>query len=67
MEGSSSGVRATFTRALLRRLTERGYRPAFRALTQPYEPSNGFHRPFGFRFVSPRRMEADGWYDVAWL
>ena len=34
---------------LLARLTERGYRQAFAAITQPNEASNAFHRSFGFR------------------
>ena len=43
----AGGGRELYTQ--LRRLTERGYRQAFDGITQPYEPSNGFQRSFGFQ------------------
>jgi L-amino acid N-acyltransferase YncA len=55
---------------LLARLTERGYRRAFAAITQPNEASNGFHRHFGFQDVGLyRRVEwkLGRWHDVAWM
>jgi L-amino acid N-acyltransferase YncA len=63
------GGRELYTQ-LLRRLTERGYRRAFAAITQPNEASNGFHRFFGFQDVGLyRRVEwkLDSWHDVAWM
>lgn len=56
--------------ALLRRLTERGYRQAFAGITQPNEASNGFHRSFGFRDAGLYRRvqwKRGRWHDVAWM
>jgi L-amino acid N-acyltransferase YncA len=57
-------------RRLLRRLTERGYRQAFAAITQPNEASNGFHRSFGFQDVGLYRhaeWKHGSWHDIAWM
>ena len=65
----AGGGRKLYTQ-LLRRLTERGHRRAFAAITQSNEASNGFHRSFGFRDVGLyRRVEwkHDSWHDVAWM
>lgn len=65
----TGGGRDLYTR-LLQRLSDRGYRQAFAAITQPNEASNAFHRSFGFRDVGLyRRVEwkHDGWHDVAWM
>jgi L-amino acid N-acyltransferase YncA len=65
----TGGGRELYTR-LLRRLTERGYRQAFAAITQPNEASIGFHRSFGFRDAGLyRRVEwkLGSWHDVAWM
>ncbi|MGO9032810.1 GNAT family N-acetyltransferase [Mycobacterium sp.] len=65
----ASGGRELYTQ-LLRRLTERGYRQAFAGITQPNEPSNGFHRSFGFQDAGSYRRVAwkhDSWHDVAWM
>jgi phosphinothricin acetyltransferase len=61
--------RDLYTR-LLRRLAERGYRQAFAGITQPNEPSNSFHRSFGFTEAGLYRRVAwkhDSWHDVAWM
>jgi L-amino acid N-acyltransferase YncA len=63
------GGRQLYTR-LLSRLTQRGYRQAFAAITQPNEASNGFHRSFGFEDVGLFRCAAwkhGRWHDVAWM
>lgn len=55
---------------LLDRLVELGYRQAFAGITQPNEPSIGFHRSFGFRDAGLyRRVEwkHGRWHDVAWM
>ena len=65
----AGGGRQLYTQ-LLRRLTERGYRRALAGITQPNEPSNEFHRSFGFQDVGLyRRIEwkHDSWLDVAWM
>jgi L-amino acid N-acyltransferase YncA len=65
----TGGGRELYKR-LLRRLTERGYRQAFAAITQPNEASNAFHRSFGFQDAGLyRRAEwkHDCWHDVAWM
>lgn len=63
------GGRKLYTQ-LLHRLTQRGYWRAFAGITQPNEPSNSFHRSFGFVNVGLyRRVEwkLDRWHDVAWM
>lgn len=65
----SGGGRALYTQ-LLRRLTERGYRRAFAAITQPNEASNEFHRSFGFEEAGLFRRaqwKHGCWHDVAWM
>lgn len=65
----TGGGHALYT-ALLRRLTERGYRQAFAGITQPNEASNRFHRSFGFTDAGLyRRVEwkHERWHDVAWM
>lgn len=65
----TGGGRALYTR-LLHRLAEHGYRQAFAGITQPNEPSNGFHRSFGFQDAGLyRRVEwkHGRWHDVAWM
>ncbi|MGO9511460.1 MAG: N-acetyltransferase family protein [Mycobacterium sp.] len=55
---------------VLHRLAERGYRRIFAGITQPNEPSNAFHRSFGFQDVGVyRRVEwkHGSWHDVAWM
>lgn len=55
---------------LLRRLTDRGYRRAFAAITQPNEASNVFHRYFSFQQVGLYRRvgwKHGAWRDVAWV
>jgi L-amino acid N-acyltransferase YncA len=65
----SGGGRELYTRCCAG-LTERGYRQAFAAITQPNEASNDFHRAFGFHDAGLyRRVEwkHDRWHDVAWM
>jgi phosphinothricin acetyltransferase len=65
----AGGGRHLYTH-LLRRLAERGYRRAFAGITQPNEPSNAFHRSFGFQEAGLyRRVEwkHGRWHDVAWM
>jgi L-amino acid N-acyltransferase YncA len=65
----TGGGRELYLR-LLRRLTERGYRRVFAAITQPNQASNGFHRAFGFQDAGLcRRVEwkHGSWHDVAWM
>ena len=65
----AGGGRKLYTQ-LLRRLTERGYRQVFAAITQPNEASNSFHRSFGFEHTGLfRRVQwkHDRWHDVAWM
>jgi L-amino acid N-acyltransferase YncA len=55
---------------VLHRLAERGYRRIFAGITQPNEPSNAFHRSFGFQDAGVyRRVEwkHGSWHDVAWM
>jgi L-amino acid N-acyltransferase YncA len=65
----TGGGRELYAR-LLRRLTERGYRQAIAAITQPNQASNDFHRAFGFQDAGLyRRVEwkHDSWHDIAWM
>jgi L-amino acid N-acyltransferase YncA len=55
---------------LLQRLADRGYRRAFAGIAQPNEPSNRFHRSFGFEQAGLYRRvgwKHDSWHDVAWM
>jgi phosphinothricin acetyltransferase len=63
------GGRALYT-ALLRRLTERGYRTAAAGMTLPNEASAGLHRAMGFEPVGTYRRigwKLGAWHDVAWF
>lgn len=57
-------------KALLTRLTERGYRRAMAGMTLPNEASAGLHRALGFEPVGVYRQvgwKNDAWHDVAWV
>ena len=64
----TGGGRLLYT-ALLRRLTERGYRVALAGMTLPNEASVGLHRAMGFVEVGTYRrigFKHGAWHDVAW-
>lgn len=64
------GVATALYRTLFERLGARGYRRAFAGITLPNEPSERFHRRFGFETVGTFRRvgwKQGQWRDVLWL
>lgn len=64
------GVGRDLYAALLTRLADRGYRRVFAGITQPNEPSNRFHKSFGFRPAGVFErvgFKHGAWHDVAWM
>ena len=64
----SGGGRMLYA-ALLRRLTERGFRRAFAGIAQPNDASNALHHAFGFRRAGHYRRvgwKLGAWHDVQW-
>lgn len=64
------GVATALYRTLFERLGARGYRRAFAGITLPNEPSERFHRRFGFETVGTFRRvgwKHGEWRDVLWL
>lgn len=65
-----AGVATALYTELFGRLDARGYRRAFAGVTMPNEPSERFHRSFGFETVGTFRRigwKFDAWHDVLWL
>lgn len=64
----TGGGRALYD-ALLRRLTDRGFRIAVAGMTLPNDASVGLHRAMGFEPVGTYRrigFKHGAWHDVAW-
>ena len=64
----TGGGRALYD-ALLRRLTDRGFRIAIAGMTLPNDASVGLHRAMGFETVGTYRrigFKRGTWHDVAW-
>lgn len=56
--------------ALLRRLTERGYRTALAGMTEPNDASTGLHRALGYEPAGTYRgvgWKNGAWHDVTWF
>lgn len=64
----TGGGRALYD-ALLRRLTDRGFRIAIAGMTLPNDASVGMHQAMGFQHIGTYRrigFKHGAWHDVAW-